>query len=413
MSEKVIRVFGITGTNGKTTASSMLREILEKEKKSCALVGTVGYRVGEKEYTPINTTPGKKMLKELFEEMKQQNIQQCVMEVSSHGIHQGRISDIRFFSGGFTNLSQDHLDYHKTMEAYYQVKKQFFRQCSAGAVVNLDDPYGARLYKELKVEYSGDLRGYSLTDEETDFYGRILEETLYGSRFSFYEKGKLLGALKTNVPGRHFVYDAMLAASMARQAGAAFSSVKAGLEMMEPVPGRMQLIGNPDDTLGIVDYAHTPDGLEKLLQTVLEFKRGRLICVFGCGGFRDKGKRSIMGRIAGKYSDYCIITNDNPRGEPPENIAQAIEEGIHPTGCGYSIVLDRYQAIKRAVLLADKWDIIVVAGKGHEAFQISGDIRQPFDDRKVLRELLEKKYETTYNETNRRGNRRTADPGQL
>ena len=190
----------------------------------------------------------------------------------------------------------------------------------------------------------------------------------------------------------------MLAASMARQAGIEFSHLRAGLLELH-VPGRMQQIGSEEDTLGVVDYAHTPDGLEKLLTTLSDLKRGRMLCVFGCGGFRDKGKREMMGRIAGFYSDYCIITNDNPRGEPPENIAQAIEEGLRPTGCPYCIVLDRYQAIKRAVSLADKWDIIVVAGKGHETYQLSGDQKLPFDDRKTLRELLEKKYEKTYGES--------------
>lgn len=396
----VIRVFGITGTNGKTTASCMLREILQRENGACGLIGTIRHEIGSKEYVPVNTTPGKALLKELFHEMKRQGIDQCVMEVSSHGIHQGRVSDIRFSGAGFTNLSQDHLDYHKTMEQYYQVKKRLFLQCREGAAVNLDDPYGRRLFSELKEAGKHRvLSGYSLEDRSADYYGELLEESLSGSRFRFFEKGKALGTLRISIPGRHFVSDAMVAAAMARQAGTSFSYIKEGLEELKRVPGRMQLLGSPEDTLGVVDYAHTPDGLEKLLRTFSEFKRGRLLCVFGCGGFRDKGKRQLMGSVAGRYSDYCVITNDNPRGEPPENIAQAIEEGLRPTGCPYCMILDRYQAIKRAVSLADKWDIIVVAGKGHEAYQLSGDEKLPFDDRKVLKELLEKKYETTYNET--------------
>lgn len=378
----------------------MLREILEREDGPCGLIGTVRYEIGCKAYIPVNTTPGKTLLRELFHEMKQHEIGQCVMEVSSHGIHQGRIEDIRFAGVGFTNLSQDHLDYHKTMEQYYQVKKRLFLQCREGAAVNVDDPYGKRLFSELKEGGScRSLAGYSLEDKSADFYGELLEENLSGSRFRFLEQGRELGILQIPMPGRHFVSDAMLAAAMARQAGTEFSFIKEGLENLRQVPGRMQLLGSEEDTLGVVDYAHTPDGLEKLLQTLSDFKRGRLLCVFGCGGFRDKGKRLLMGRIAGRYSDHCIITNDNPRGEPPENIAQAIEEGLRPTGCEYDIILDRYQAIKRAVSLADKWDIIVVAGKGHEAYQLSGDEKLPFDDRLVLKELLEKKYETTYNET--------------
>ncbi len=393
------RVFGITGTNGKTTTACMLKEILEQAGKTCGLIGTIEYQIGGKRHIPVNTTPGRDLLRDLFAEMKEEGVEQCVMEVSSHGIDQGRIDDIRIDYAGFTNLSQDHLDYHKTMENYYQVKKQLFLRCTEGAVINGDDPYGKRLYAELRETVdNSSIKRYSLKDTAADYYGKILEKSLLRSRFQFFESGNLLGELEVSIPGEHFVYNAMLAASMARQAGIEFSYLRAGLLELH-VPGRMQQIGSEEDTLGVVDYAHTPDGLEKLLATLSDLKRGRMLCVFGCGGFRDKGKREMMGRIAGSYSDYCIITNDNPRGEPPENIAQAIEEGLRPTGCPYCIVLDRYQAIKRAVSLADKWDIIVVAGKGHETYQLSGDQKLPFDDRKTLRELLEKKYEKTYGES--------------
>ena len=393
------RVFGITGTNGKTTTACMLKEILEQAGKTCGLIGTIEYQIGGKRHIPVNTTPGRDLLRDLFAEMKEEGVEQCVMEVSSHGIDQGRIDDIRIDYAGFTNLSQDHLDYHKTMENYYQVKKQLVLRCTEGAVINGDDPYGKRLYAELRETVdNSSIKRYSLKDTAADYYGKILEKSLLRSRFQFFESGNLLGELEVSIPGEHFVYNAMLAASMARQVGIEFSHLRAGLLELH-VPGRMQQIGSEEDTLGVVDYAHTPDGLEKLLTTLSELKRGRMLCVFGCGGFRDKGKREMMGRIAGSYSDYCIITNDNPRGEPPENIAQAIEEGLRPTGCPYCIVLDRYQAIKRAVSLADKWDIIVVAGKGHETYQLSGDQKLPFDDRKTLRELLEKKYEKTYGES--------------
>ena len=393
------RVFGITGTNGKTTTACMLKEILEQAGKTCGLIGTIEYQIGGKRHIPVNTTPGRDLLRDHFAEMKEEGVEQCVMEVSSHGIDQGRIDDIRIDYAGFTNLSQDHLDYHKTMENYYQVQKQLFLRCTEGAVINGDDPYGKRLYAELRETVdNSSIKRYSLKDTAADYYGKILEKSLLRSRFQFFESGNLLGELEVSIPGEHFVYNAMLAASMARQAGIEFSHLRAGLLELH-VPGRMQQIGSEEDTLGVVDYAHTPDGLEKLLTTLSELKRGRMLCVFGCGGFRDKGKREMMGRIAGSYSDYCIITNDNPRGEPPENIAQAIEEGLRPTGCPYCIVLDRYQAIKRAVSLADKWDIIVVAGKGHETYQLSGDQKLPFDDRKTLRELLEKKYEKTYGES--------------
>lgn len=404
----MIRVFGITGTNGKTTASWMLRNILEKIGP-CGLIGTIEYLIKDSRYVPKNTTPGKETLKTLFSEMKRQDVSQCVMEVSSHGIDQGRIDNIKFSGVGFTNLSRDHLDYHNTMEQYYQVKKKLFMMEAVQRTVNLDDEYGMRMYRELLLESGEPVKGYSIERQDADYYGKITGISIRGTQMDFYEAGVCLGSLDINMPGKHFASDALLAAAMARQNGVDFPAISKGLREMKTVAGRMEQIGSPEDTLGIVDYAHTPDSLEQLLKTVNEFKRGKLLCVFGCGGFRDKGKRSLMGKIAGLYSDYCIITNDNPRGEPPENIAEAIEEGLHPTGCGYSIILNRYQAIKRAVSLADKWDIIVVAGKGHEMFQVSGSGCVPFDDRKVLKELLEKKYEKTYNAADRDRYGRSSD----
>jgi UDP-N-acetylmuramoyl-L-alanyl-D-glutamate--2,6-diaminopimelate ligase len=298
------------------------------------------------------------------------------------------------------------------MERYYQIKKKLFEDDSLNRCVTVDDAYGSRLYRELKTAGNAagqNLKTCSVKLQEADFYGKIVSSSISGSVMEVYENGVLLCRLRVNMPGVHFASDALLAAGMARQAGASAEDIAHGISSVQSVKGRMEMIGRADETLGIVDYAHTPDGLERLLETVSGICRGRIICVFGCGGFRDHEKRSEMGSIAGRYSDYCIITNDNPRGEPPENIAQAIEEGLHPTGCGYAIILDRAQAIKRAVSLADKWDIIVVAGKGHEAYQLSGGQAVPFDDRKVLKEFLEKKYERTYNEADRNGYRRPAD----
>ena len=397
----MIRVFGITGTNGKTTAACMLRNILE-QKGPCGLVGTIEYIIKDKTYVPENTTPGEKRLKQLFTEMENQGVKDCVMEVSSHGLDQNRVGMVAFSGVGFTNLSHDHLDYHRDMESYYQTKKKLFLDENVSRCVTVDDSYGSRLYRELKASGTvSDLKSCSIRMREADFYGKIVSGNIGGSIMDVYEDGIYMCRLNVNMPGFHFASDALLAASMARQSGASAEDIAGGIGSLSSVKGRMEMIGVPDDTLGIVDYAHTPDSMERLLETVSESCRGKLLCVFGCGGFRDREKRREMGKIAGIYSDYCIITNDNPRGEPPENIAQAIEEGLHPTGCGYEIILDRAQAIKRAVSLADKWDIIVVAGKGHEACQISGGLVIPFDDKKVLKEFLEKKYEKTYNETDR------------
>ncbi|MEG0830528.1 MAG: UDP-N-acetylmuramoyl-L-alanyl-D-glutamate--2,6-diaminopimelate ligase [Anaerovoracaceae bacterium] len=388
-----IKVFAVTGTNGKTTVSCMLRNILKTKGNECGLIGTIAHQIGEDIYPSVNTTPGDGLLKEYFHQMKEKGIEYCVMEVSSHGIDQGRVDHIEIDYAGFTNLSQDHLDYHKTMEIYYQAKKKLFFLCHKGAIINLDDSYGRRLYRELKEE-SEDIiiKGYSLLDKTADYYGQIKDENMRGTRI----KVEPWGEFYIPIPGRHFAQNGLLAASMALEDSLDSSHIKTALENLPTVPGRMEFIGKEEDTLAIVDYAHTPDGLENLLRTVRKYKKGRLICIFGCGGFRDKEKRKIMGRIAGKYSDYTIITNDNPRGEPAENIASAIEEGIYETGGDYLVVLDRYQAIKRGVFLSRKWDIIIVAGKGHETYQLIGDKKRPFNDRQVLKELLEKKYETTY-----------------
>ena len=395
----MIRVFGITGTNGKTTASWMLRSILE-EISPCGLIGTIEHIAGELHYEPQNTTPGRDLLRQLFDEMSRQGIELCVMEVSSHGIVQGRVDEVKFAGLGFTNLSRDHLDYHSSMEEYYKAKKNLFSNNKVFMAVNIDDDYGLRLYKEMsEINSAEKIKIYSVLCSEADIYGKILSQSFFGSDVEIYENGSLLGQIRVPVAGEHFVSDALLAVTMARQAGISFEIIRKGFEKFKGVAGRNDCVGSADDTLGIVDYAHTPDSMKRLLETAAELTRGKLICVFGCGGFRDKGKRQLMGEIAGRNSDYCIITSDNPRGEPPENIALAIEEGLHPTGCGYCIILDRYQAIKRAVSLADKWDTIVVAGKGHETYQISGNECVPFNDREVLKELLEKKYEKTYDET--------------
>lgn len=392
-----IKVFGITGTNGKTTVACILRNILMTAGFPCGLIGTIQHTIGNQNYEPVNTTPGADLLKEFFHQMTEENIDYCVMEASSHGIEQGRMDHIQIDYGGFTNLTQDHLDYHKTMEAYYQTKKKLFLRCTKGALVNLDNHYGMRLSKELKEEVSDiQVMTYSSKEKSADYYCKIESEDITGSQISIWEKGTKLGLVKMPIPGRHFIENAMLAVGLCRMEGIDFQYIALAIAELPKIPGRIELIGDAEDTLGIVDYAHTPDGLKKLLETTDRFKRGKVICVFGCGGFRDKGKRSIMGEIAGTYSDYCIITNDNPRGEPPENIAQAIEEGLYPTGCDYCIILDRYQAIKRAVLLASKWDTIVVAGKGHEKYQLTAGRKLPFDDSKLLKEMLEKKYEKTY-----------------
>jgi UDP-N-acetylmuramyl-tripeptide synthetase len=392
-----IEVFGITGTNGKTTVSYMLKSILEEAGRKCGLIGTITHKIGNNEYEAMNTTPGKETLKKYFHELKEQNIGTCIMEVSSHGLDQGRIDDTQMHYSGFTNLTQDHLDYHLTMENYFKAKEKLFIMSQKGVTINVDDPYGRRLYEMLRNKqekrvsgFSVVIQSYSLEDKEADYFGQIIENSIQGIKIQVYEKGLDWGIVNIGMPGKTSAYNGLLALAMARQAGVAKNKIVSGLDKLVGVPGRFQKVDNEYGMEIVIDFAHTPDALENLLKVATDIKKERLICVFGCGGNRDVGKRNLMGRVAGQYSDYCIITSDNPRREAPEDIVATIEEGIYDTGCQYSIILDRYQAIKRAIEVYKNGDLIVIAGKGHEKYQIIGNKKVPFDDEKVAQELLSK-----------------------
>jgi UDP-N-acetylmuramoyl-L-alanyl-D-glutamate--2,6-diaminopimelate ligase len=344
--------------------------------------------VGSKEYEAQNTTPESCDIQKMFAEMKEEGVINCVMEVSSHALALGKVDDIEFDGAVFTNLTADHMDFHKDTEDYFAAKKKLFSLTKGAAAVNLDDEYGRRLFDELKRD-NREAYGYSLKDKKADYYGEILETTEKGSLIQVTEKTDRVELLKVNTPGIFTIYNGLAAAACARSAGYSFHSVQKGLEALKGVPGRFELVENSRGVIAIVDYAHTPDGLEKVLRTADDFKKGRLICIFGCGGDRDKKKRSLMGAIAGKYSDYCIITSDNPRTEKQETITADIEAGIYETGCNYEIIENRYEAIKKAVSIYKKGDIIMIAGKGHETYQIIGTEKFHFDDRETVKKIIE------------------------
>ncbi|HML37350.1 MAG TPA: UDP-N-acetylmuramoyl-L-alanyl-D-glutamate--2,6-diaminopimelate ligase [Bacillota bacterium] len=396
--EVPFHLYGITGTNGKTTVAYMLKSIIEAAGNGCGMIGTISYQVGSREYEARNTTPESCDIQAMFAEMKEEGVTNCVMEVSSHALSLGKVSDIRFEAAVFTNLTSDHMDFHKDAEDYYAAKKKLFYLTTGAAAVNVDDSYGRRLYDELKREEKTVL-GYSLKDKKADYYGEILETTEKGSLIRVTEKGQMgrspeeknecTEILKLNTPGIFTIYNGLAATACARSAGYPFRTVQTGLESLKGVPGRFELVENSKGIIAIVDYAHTPDGLEKVLKTATDFKKGRLICIFGCGGDRDKKKRSMMGMVAGKYSDYCIITSDNPRTEKQEVITADIEAGIYETGCNYEIIENRYEAIKKAVSIYKKGDIIMIAGKGHETYQIIGESKFHFDDREAAKQIIE------------------------
>ncbi|HWQ79685.1 MAG TPA: UDP-N-acetylmuramoyl-L-alanyl-D-glutamate--2,6-diaminopimelate ligase [Anaerovoracaceae bacterium] len=386
--EVPFHIYGITGTNGKTTIAYMLKSIIESAGSQCGMIGTIGYHVGSREYEARNTTPESCDLQAMFAEMKEGGVLNCVMEVSSHALALGKVDDIEFEGAVFTNLTPDHMDFHKNTEDYFVTKKKLFSLVKGPAAVNLDDGYGRRLYEELKKENKAVI-GYSLKDRKADYCGEILETTEKGSLIRVVEREGSEEILKLNTPGIFTIYNGLAALALARSAGYTFQYIRKGLEALKGVPGRFEPVENSKGIVVIVDYAHTPDGLENVLKTAADFTKGRLICVFGCGGDRDKTKRSMMGRVAGKYSDFCIVTSDNPRTEKQEDITADIEAGIYDTGCNYEVIENRYEAIKKAVSLYKKGDIIIIAGKGHETYQIIGTEKFHFDDREVVKGIIE------------------------
>lgn len=390
-----MRIFGVTGTNGKTTITCMLEKIF-----SCGVIGTIGYHVaaGKRDREAGRTTPESFEIWDLLWEMKRSGLTDCAMEVSSHGLALGRVEGLEFTSAVFTNLTGDHMDFHKTMEDYYQAKKKLFYMTKGPSVVNVDDAWGARLFGELKRD-GKEVCGCSLEDEKADFYGEVSDMTEQGSLLKLYRRdpagelggGEPICVLKLRIPGMFNVYNAMEAAVCAILNGASPKAVAAALEDFGGAPGRFELVRNDRNMTVIVDYAHTPDALENVLKTAKHFTKGRLITVFGCGGDRDRGKRPVMGRIAGTYSDYSVITSDNPRTESQEVISAEIEAGMKETAGSYEIIEGRKEAIEKALKIYEPGDVVVIAGKGHENYQLIGGSKNYFSDRDTVRKALSRR----------------------
>ena len=368
----------------------MLRNILCYSGRKTGLIGTITHQIGEEEYSPVNTTPGKELLRTYFDKMDSKHMDCCVIEASSHGLVQGRLDDTEISYGAFTNLTQDHLDYHKTMEEYFRCKCLLFERNLKGGTVNADDSWGRKILESYGKK--DNLASVSMEDRHSDYFGKTADADITGQELDIYIKGKYAGAVRLAMPGAQFAYDALTAIGLAYEYGIEFGKIKAGIETLKSVPGRWQLVWDRDDIRAIVDFAHTPDALERLLRTAADLTDGQIICMFGCGGERDTDKRFKMGEIAGRYSDYVIVTSDNPRGEDPEDITARIEEGVYSAGAAYSVIPDRKKAIRKAAVLARKNTLIIVAGKGHEKYQIIGDRKLPFDDVRILKEFLEEKY---------------------
>ena len=379
--ERKIKMIGVTGTNGKTTITNVIKHILMSTGHKTGLIGTIRNEIGDEVLETSNTTPMTFEFMELLNRMVNEGCEYVVMEVSSFGLVQNRIGSSWFGIALFTNLTQDHLDYHKNMENYYQAKKKLFDICDS-AICNIDDDYGRRLFGEI----SCDKLTFS-TRESASFYADGIKIKPTGSSFWFCNEGKS-HFVKAKIPGLFNVSNLTAAMAACLKAGVPLDKIIAAVENYSGVKGRCEVIPTGRDFTVICDYAHTPDAIENVLRSVKEYTSGRLICLFGCGGDRDSTKRPLMAQAAAKYADKLIVTSDNPRTEDPEAIIKDILTGLTDTEVPYDVVTDRREAIYHALKIAEKGDIIVLAGKGHEDYQIIGEKKNHFDEREVVAEGL-------------------------
>jgi len=379
-SEKM-NVIGVTGTNGKTTTTYLMKSILDKIGHKVGIVGTIENRIGDKVIHTERTTPESLELQELLCQMLEAKVTDVVMEVSSHSLDLHRVDGIRYDIGIFTNLTQDHLDYHKTMEKYKIAKALLFQRCGA-SVINIDDEAGTYMAEQSR----GKVITFAI-DKKADLQAENIFVSSDGVKFILDYEGKQY-PVSLHTPGRFSIYNALGTIGACLLMGISMTDIVEGLGENLGISGRFQTVKSKKGFNAIVDYAHTPDGLENILKTAREFVTGRIITVFGCGGDRDKTKRPIMGEVAGKLSDYCIITSDNPRTENPVLILEDVEVGVKKANCAYTKRVDRREAICLAVEYAKKGDVVVIAGKGHENYHIFPDKTIHFDDVEEVRKAF-------------------------
>ncbi len=387
-----VKVVGVTGTNGKTTTTHLIKAILEEKGARVGIMGTLYARMGAAEQILSNTTPESLDIEEFLSLVQKEKGNYMVMEVSSHALAMGRVDEIRFHAAVFTNLTQDHLDYHQTMDKYKEAKLKLFSQLIQEegyiAVINADDPAAADFIKAS----GSNCYTYGI-NADADVKAENLRFSLKGSQFTVIHDGNRFD-INMKLIGRFSVYNALAAITCALGEGIKPAVIKKALEKVEGVAGRFEQVDCGQDFTVIIDYAHTPDGLENILRTGQEILENRMITVFGCGGDRDKTKRPLMGKIAAQYSDFCIVTSDNPRSEDPEAIIDDIIPGLMEVESShYAKIVDRREAIHQAICLAKKGDLVIIAGKGHETYQLVKDKVLDFDDKKVAAEFLRGKIQ--------------------
>jgi len=389
-----LSMIGVTGTNGKTTTTYLCKALLEGIGRHVGLIGTVAYQIGAETIPASHTTPGALELQGLLMKMAQAGLNSVVMEVSSHALAMDRTAGCEYDAAVFTNLTQDHLDYHRTMEEYFQAKLRLFTGLGKGkktgqrAIINMDDPRGAEIRAACRVP----VWGYAVKSQ-ADLKAERVHLSMNGSAFSAATPAGTF-AVESRLVGEHNVYNLLGAIGVALHAGATCDQVREAVAKVINVPGRFECVSAGQDFTVVVDYAHTEDALVRLLTAAQALKSHRIITLFGCGGDRDRGKRPKMGRAAVEYSDVVVLTSDNPRTEDPMEILREVEVGVREalqsrSHVEYHLVPDRREAIGIAVRLARTGDIVLIAGKGHEDYQIVGTKKVYFDDREAAREAIQ------------------------
>ncbi len=380
---KDLHMIGITGTNGKTSTSYILRNIL-KNKAKVGIIGTMGALVEDQKIDILNTTPNILTINKLLNSMRDSNIDYSIMEVSSHGLELNRIGSIKYEYGVFMNLAKDHLDYHKTVEKYFESKKKLFYITTKANLINIDDDYGKKIYVEKNIN----VKNYSFSiKQEADFFATDIVYKLDGVDFKFNTEGRHID-ISLKIPGEFSVYNSLAAASVAYLNGYSLQDIKLGLESIDGVTGRFEVVPTNKNFTVIIDFAHTAEGIKQVLNTIEDFVEGRKIIVFGAGGDRDRSKRPEMGYIAGSLADYSIVTSDNPRSEDPEQIVDDVIQGVKKAGGTYKKIVDRQEAIHHALDIAKEGDIVLLTGKGHETYTIINDKIIEFDEKEIVLNYL-------------------------